>query len=50
MSIVEKNVIENNEEIKNNEETENIYNEITNWDELDIHTDILRGIYAFGIE
>ena len=50
MSIVEKNVIENNEEIKNNEETENIYNEITNWDELDIHTDILRGIYAFGLE
>ena len=36
----------------NNEEQETIdsSHEINSWDELDIHTDILRGIFAYGFE
>ena len=36
----------------NNEEPETIdsSHEINSWDELDIHTDILRGIFAYGFE
>ena len=36
----------------NTEEQETIdsSHEINSWDELDIHTDILRGIFAYGFE
>ena len=38
--------------VSNNEEPETIdsSHEINSWDELDIHTDILRGIFAYGFE
>ena len=32
----------------NNKDTE--YNEIISWDELNIKTPLLRGIYAYGFE
>ena len=32
------------------ENKETVYQEITSWDDLDIPTEILRGIYAFGLE
>jgi translation initiation factor 4A len=45
-SVNEINKASNNEE----QETIDSSHEINSWDELDIHTDILRGIFAYGFE
>jgi len=51
MSIINENLNDNN--LESNENNEDKYDEsyeISTWDELDISTDLLRGIYANGFE
>ena len=42
--------LENEECELNNKLDEPSYSEINHWDDLDIHPDLLRGIYAYGFE
>lgn len=38
------------DKLDSSSDLENYYDEINNWDDLDINKDILRGIYAYGFE
>jgi len=38
------------DKLDSSNDLENYYDEINNWDDLDINKDLLRGIYAYGFE
>jgi translation initiation factor 4A len=38
------------DKLDSSSDLENYYDEINNWDDLDINKDLLRGIYAYGFE
>ena len=46
----EANNEDNNEEVINSSEEYNPLSEIKDWEDLDLNTELLRGIYAFGFE
>jgi len=50
VTVTQTKIVEEIEEVEEEKEKVEEEKEIENWDELDLKTDLLRGIYAYGFE